>query len=313
MVNEAHSKLYTRLHSIAPPQQTQYGSSSASILSEARGFMTGFDFTMQLQVGCPGGCLFCYVPAGSFLAPVDAQGEMGREWGFHVRNKDQAAARFGRHLLSAKLADKTLYWSGVTDPYASAPVVTSAMWQHLQNTPAPLRPRRIVVQTRFRVDRDVEAIAAYARTTQPADGGPPVVVSFSIGTDRTDLIRAWERATPDFEQRMQAVTNLRKAETFVVVTLSPFGLWNDLSGAMARLKALGVAYVTVLFFKENTASANTPRPFLTYLRAEYPQLLEPEWQAARLAEIQHIFGAERVLVGQAGFASLASPQQIVAR
>jgi hypothetical protein len=134
-----------------------------------------------------------------------------------------------------------------------------------------------------------------------------VVISFSVGTDRTDLIRTWEHATPGFEQRREAITTLRQAGLFVAATLSPFGLWNDLSGTMEHLKALGVAYITILTFKENTPSANTPKSFLTYLRAEHPQLLDADWQAERLAEVQGVFGAERVLIGQAGFASLAAP------
>ena len=74
----------------------------------------------------------------------------------------------------------------------------------------------------------------------------------------------------------------------MVATLSPFGLWNDLPGTMAHLKALGVAYITILFFKENTPSANTPKPFLANLRAEHPQLLDADWQAERLAEVQAV-------------------------
>ena len=310
MVAENYAEVYAHVHGTSMPARVQQGTSSADILSPARGFMAGFDFTMQLQVGCPGGCLFCYVPAGRFLAPAAVRGEDGREWGFQVRDKEQVVARLAKHLESGTLADRTLYWSGITDPYASAPAVTRALWQQLRDSLAPLRPRRIVVQSRFRVDRDADAMAEYAKTTNPGDGSPPVVVSYSLGTDRTDLIRAWEHATPGFEQRLQAVTTLRKAGIFVVATLSPFGLWNDLPGTMARLKRLGVAYVTVLFFKENTHSANTPKDFLAYLRTEYPQLLDPDWQAARMAEIQAEFGAERVLVGQAGFASLATPHLI---
>lgn len=312
MTTETYSQVYARLHGNAPPSQVQNGISTADILSEARGFMAGFDFTMQLQVGCPGGCLFCYVPGGRFLVPAAIRGEQGRDWGFQVRDKAKAVAHFSHHLAAAVLADRTLYWSGVTDPYASAPAVTRALWEKLQETPTPLRPRRIVVQTRFRADRDADLMASYVRTTSPQDGGPPVVISFSMGTDRTDLIRAWEHATPGFEQRLQAVTALRSAGIFVVTTLSPFGMWNDLTGTMEHIKRLGVAYVTLLFFKEHTSSANTPVRFLAYLRTEYPQLLDPDWQAERQGEVEAVFGASRVLVGQAGFSSLAAPQRVLA-
>jgi hypothetical protein len=63
------------------------------------------------------------------------------------------------------------------------------------------------------------------------------------------------------------------------------------------------------FLKEKTSSANTPRAFLDYLRehAEFCPLLERSWQEERLAEMRAVFGAERVLEGQPGFASLAVP------
>jgi DNA repair photolyase len=297
-----------------PPQQVLLEESQADIISPARGFMEGFDLTMQLQVGCPGGCLFCYVPAGWNLTPSEVKGPQGRTWGFVVRNKANALQKFRRHLEADTLVDKTLYWSGVTDPYAAQPSLTRAIWQTLCEAPARLRPRRIVVQTRFRPDRDAALMAEFCRTTSPSDQGPPVVISYSIGTDRNDLIRAWERATPSFDKRMYTIKALCDAGLFVVATLSPLGLWHDLPGTLRQLKAWGVAYLTVLCFKVKTTqdkSASTPPHFLNYLREEYPEVLDLDWQAARLAEMRTIYGVERVLTGQKGFKSLACPHKIV--
>src|SRR4051812_589546 len=92
-------------------------SSQADILSQGRGFMGDFDFTMQLQVGCPGGCLFCYVPTGARLTPQEVRGPNGQNWGFLIRNKEKAVEKLQKHLARGTLADKTVYWSGVTDPY----------------------------------------------------------------------------------------------------------------------------------------------------------------------------------------------------
>lgn len=304
---QAYQETYRRLFQSQMPASVQWGESDADIITQARGFIGAFDLTMQLQVGCPGGCLYCYVPSGRYLTPESVRGPQGRTWGFRVRNKRKVLVRFQEHLLSGALADKTIYWSGVTDPYAAPPPTTRGLWQLLNEAPARLRPRRIVVQTRFRVDRDVRLIATYARSTTPVDGGPPVVVSYSVGSDREDLIRAWERATPGFVARMQAISRLREADVFVVATLSPCGLWSNLTGALRQLKAWGVAYVTCLFFKENTDSANTPAHFLAYLRQEYPQLLDPSWQRERLREMRAVYGKDRVLLGRAGFTSLVKP------
>lgn len=269
--------------------------------------MKGFDYTMQTQVGCPARCEFCYVKTGARLAPK----EVRENWGFDVRIKRNVAQKLRKHLEKGDLSDRTLYWSGVTDPYAANPSVTQQLWQILCETPSQLRPRRIVVQTRFRPDRDAEFMVRYSYSTTTSDSGPPVVVSFSVGTDRNDLIRAWERATPIFEQRMKSIETLRQAGIYVVPTLSPFALWNDLPVTLEQFKAWGIPYITVLFFKEKTPSANTPPEFLAYLRREYPMLLNPIWQAKKVEEMKAIYGDERVLVGQAGFTSLASPHRIV--
>jgi len=82
--------------------------------------MGGFDHTMQIQVGCPGACQFCYVCEGFRLAPKDVR----QNWGFEVRNKRNVTRKFRKHLENGTLADKTIYWSGVTDPYAAKPAVT---------------------------------------------------------------------------------------------------------------------------------------------------------------------------------------------
>lgn len=310
VVQESYQNTYQQLFQLRPPTTITTGESDADIISQGRGFIGAFDLTMQLQVGCPGGCLFCYVPAGTRLTPVSIRGEQGEQWGFRVRNKRNVMARFDDHLKRGMLADKTLYWSGVTDPYAAPPAWTKHIWQGLVEAPAELRPRRIVVQSRFRPDRDAELMAEYSRQTKATDGGPAVLVSYSIGTDRNDLIRAWERATPTFEQRMKAITTLRQAGIYLVATLSPFGFWNDLPGTLAQFKEWGVAYLTCLFFKETTHSANTPSRFLSYLRTAYPLLLDRQWQWQQVQVMKGIYGEKRVLLGQAGFASLVRPQQI---
>lgn len=301
--------LYAHLYHVSPPPRVEVGSSEADVLSPSRGFMEGFDYTLQLMVGCPAGCVFCYVRTAPRLAPADIRGSGGQAWGYQIRRKRDALEKFGRHLNAGTLADKTLYWSGVTDPYASEPALTYGLWQTLLSAPRALRPRRLVVQTRFPADRDAEIMAAYAADTRPSDGGPATVISYSLGTDRDDLISAWEKGTPAFARRMKTLETLAGTGLFVVVTLSPMALWNDLTGTLQRLKEIGVPYITLLFFKAGTASANTPPAFLEYLRVHYPQLLDPQWQQARLEEVEAVWGTERVLTGQSGFASLAAPHR----
>jgi radical SAM superfamily enzyme YgiQ (UPF0313 family) len=76
----AYDATYRRLFGTSTPQTVSHGESDADILSPGRGFMRAFDLTMQLQVGCPWGCLFCYVPAGWTLTPGVVKGTHGRTW-----------------------------------------------------------------------------------------------------------------------------------------------------------------------------------------------------------------------------------------
>jgi DNA repair photolyase len=307
---ELYQKTYQQIHGQDPPTSVEKGESAADVVSQPRGFLSGFDGTLQFTVGCPAGCLFCYVPSRPFLTPDQVRGDHGTRWGYQWLMKVGALDKFRRHLDRGRLADRTWYWSGVTDPYVSSPEVTRALWQSVCAAPADLRPRRIVVQTRFRPDRDAKLIAEYCHTTQPADDGPAVVVSYSLGTDRNDLIRAWERATPLFEDRMEAIHALRKKELFVVVTLSPFSSWHDLKGTLIQLRRWGVLYLTVLFFKVNTPSANTPQRFQAYLQSHHAELLDPAWQADQLRQIRAVYG-DRFLEGQHGFDSLTDPQKFL--
>lgn len=309
----AFQQIYRRLFHQSPPERVTFGESSAEIIRPGRGFVDSFDLTMQTQVGCPAGCLFCYVPAGRMLTPDSVRGERGENWGFTVRSKRDVSGKLGEHLQNGDLADKTIYWSGVTDPYATRASETRGIWRLLCAAPLTLRPRRIVIQTRFRPDRDVEWIADYNQTTRPSDDGPAVVVSYSIGTDRDDLIRAWERATPLFAQRMMVIEALRKFGIWVVPTLSPFGLWDNLSGTLCAFKALDIPYITCLFFKEATGSANTPPHFLRYLRHEYPMLLDPIWQNLQKRVMKHVYGDQGVLPGKTGFTSLTAPHLVLRR
>lgn len=310
MTDGSYAQVYSELYQALPPPQVTYTESNAEIIRPARGFVSAFDLTMQTQVGCPGGCLFCYVPSGTRLTPAALRGEAGEKWGFEVRVKRDVLPKFAQHLAGGDLAGKTVYWSGVTDPYATKAVETRGIWELLNAAPQEQRPRRMVVQTRYRPDRDAELIAAYNASTPTKDGGPAVVVSYSIGTDQNALIRAWEHATPLFEARLRAIETLRAAGVWVVPTLSPFGFWDDLAGTLKQFKAWGVAYITCLFMKKNTESANTPNAFLRYLAAEHPLQLDLAWQREQLATLHSIFGTAHVLVGKSGFASLAAPHEV---
>lgn len=311
-MSSAFEITYESLHSLSPPNHER-GSSRAPVFSKTSGFLRGFDLTLQLQVGCPGGCLFCYVPSNPWFTSARARGKSGRLWGYRFYEKEAIEEQLREATDSGALADKTIYWSGVTDPYAARPPITKSLWEILNAAPTEQRPRRLVIQTRFRPDRDRKAIANYEASSASSDGGPAVVVSYSVGTDRDDVIRAWEKSTPSFPQRMDCISRLRELDLTVIPTLSPFALWNDLDGTLDQFKDLGVPYLTVLFFKNlgrNARSANTPSLFLQYLNREYPELLDPRWQREQLERLKKRFGPDSVIEGHPGFETLMRPQEV---
>ena len=298
---DLYDRTYREVKGTDRPGKLETGVSKAGIISPSRGFLNGFDFTMQLQVGCPGGCLFCYVPNSPRLAPADIRSR----WGFEIREKKNPAARLKKYLDRGVLAGKKIYWSAVTDPYAVRGQVTRDLWKTLLDTPPDLRPCRIVVQSRFRVNRDRNLISDYAASTRSLDGNPPVVVSLTIGTDRDDLIHSWERATPDYGQRMKTLEDLRESGIKVTPTLSPFSIWNDLELTLRRFRDLDIRLLSVIFLKDRTSTASTPEDFLQYIRKNHPFLLEKSWQAEQLSLMESVMGAGNVLVGQQGFALLS--------
>ena len=304
-----YNETYRGLFGAMPPDRVEWGESNADIINSGRGFMEAFDWTMQLQVGCPGRCLFCYVKEGGLMVPRAVKGSKGELWGYVVKNKKDVQKKLEKHLRKNALVDSTIYWSGITDPYAASPKITKTVWATLLEAPRESRPRRIVIQTRFRPDRDIAEISQYRNSTFPSDEGPPVVVSYSIGTDMNEFIRSWEKSTPLFEQRLKAIESLRSARIFVVPTISPLGFWKDLPATLRRFQSVRIEYITCLCLKHGTSSANTPRSFLNYVRQEYPELLDSGWQNDRIQEMKDVYGDENVLVGQDGFSSLAAPHE----
>jgi len=50
-----YDDVYRHLYHQNTPTEVHYGQSESVILRPARGFVDGFDLTMQTQVGCPAG------------------------------------------------------------------------------------------------------------------------------------------------------------------------------------------------------------------------------------------------------------------
>ena len=126
-----------------------------------------------------------------------------------------------KELRLGKLAGLSIYWSGVTEPYAASPGVTRDYWKAMIATKSSLRPKIIAIQTRMNPTRDIDQIVKYIETSLCFDDCPPVVVSYSIGTDRQDIIDSWEMRTPSFVKRMEYIKKTARTRSLGCSDVEP--------------------------------------------------------------------------------------------
>jgi DNA repair photolyase len=177
------------------------------ILSPTTGFIAEAGFTHSLTPArnCTYGCTYCYVPTlGVYggLKPED-----WRRWGQFTTFKTNAAKSLRRELRP----DQTIYCSPLADPYQPAEAEERQMTQILtavRESP----PRVFVLQTRGPlILRDLELLQALRERTT-------LRVSFSVPTDREEILRLYEPRCPSFADRIETLRILRQAGIEVYAT-----------------------------------------------------------------------------------------------
>ncbi len=83
--------------------------SASTILTEGKGFMDGYDYTLNPYSGCSFGCTYCY--AAFFSGSEDQR----KNWGHWVHVKENALQLLIKKRKKS-LKDKTIYMSSVTGP-----------------------------------------------------------------------------------------------------------------------------------------------------------------------------------------------------
>lgn len=203
-------------------------SHARTILSATSGFIAEAGFTHSLTPArnCTYGCTYCYVPTlGIYggLKPEDWQ-----HWGQFTTFKSNAP-----ELLRDELrGGQSIYCSPLVDPYQPAEAEENLM-PRILDALVDSPPRVFCLQTRGPlILRDLQWLRALAdRTT--------LRVSFSIPTNRDDVLRLYEPRCPSFCERLAAVRALRHAGIETHATLAPILPCDPEELARAGIEASG--------------------------------------------------------------------------
>ena len=181
-----------------------------TILSPTSGFIAEAGFTHSLTPArnCTYGCTYCYVPTLGIYGGL--QPEDWRRWGQFTTFKTNAPDLLKRELRE----QQTIYCSPLVDPYQPAEAEQQQMPRILDallETP----PRVFVLQTRGPlILRDLGRLRALARRTT-------LRVSFSIPTNREEVLKLYEPRCPTFQERLATLRALREAGIETYATLAP--------------------------------------------------------------------------------------------
>ena len=179
-------------------------SEASSILTEAKGFMESYDYTLNPYSGCSFGCTYCYA---AFFATSQ---EKRDKWGYWVKAKENALALLIKKRKNP-LLNKTLYLSSVTDPYQ--PIerkleLTKNILQELLD----YHDVRLVIQTRSQIaTRDIDLFKKFK----------VLQVNMTVTTDSEDVRKAFEPLCPSNKVRLKAIREIHEAGVNSCITMTP--------------------------------------------------------------------------------------------
>lgn len=177
---------------------------ASSILTEAKGFMSFYDYTLNPYSGCAFGCTYCY--AAFFSRSM----ELRQNWGYWLHIKQNAIQLLER-FRKKSLQDKFIYMSSVTDPYQPIEKELELTRSLLQELLLHHQPR-LVVQTRGPlVTRDIDLFQKFHH----------IQVNMTITTDNESVRRTFEPLCPSNSLRLEAIKKINAAGVPTCITLTP--------------------------------------------------------------------------------------------
>lgn len=196
---------------------------AASILTEAKGFMNAYDYTLNPYSGCSFGCTYCY--AAFFSRSEDQR----KNWGYWLHVK-QNALQLLMKFRKKPLLNKTIYMSSVTDPYQ--PIerdlkLTRSLIKELSVYHQP----RLVIQTRSPiVTRDIDLFCQFK----------VIQVNMTITTDSERVRKVFEPLCPSNLSRLKAIKEVRDAGVNSCITMTPLLPVEDAEDFAKRLLDTGI-------------------------------------------------------------------------
>jgi DNA repair photolyase len=176
---------------------------ASSILTKTSGFMKSYDFSLNPYSGCTFGCVYCY--AASFARGIDKR----NDWGKWVEVKENALALLRKKR--AKLKDKVVYMSSVTDPYQPVDQktkITRALIEEMLSAKA-----KLVIQTRSPlVTRDIDLLQDFKERVQ---------VNMTVTTDSEIVRKELEPTCSSNSARLRAISEVQEQGVPSCITMTP--------------------------------------------------------------------------------------------
>lgn len=265
------------------PTQISYVK-AASILTEAKGFMGAYDFTLNPYSGCSFGCNYCYAAFFSRSA------EEKDNWGYWLKVKENALQLLIK-FRKKPLYNKTIYMSSVTDPYQPIEKQIELTRSILKELVTYHKPR-IVIQTRSPlVTRDIDLFKRFE----------VIQVNMTVTTDSEEVRRSFEPFCPSNKSRLKAIKEINDSGIQSCITMTPLLPVEDPTSFAAELKATGVKKFIVQPFHPDKGK------FIASTRdIAFNQIRKMNWSENKYNEAVSIFRKKLEWVGEGkdGFAPI---------
>lgn len=257
---------------------------SVGILTQAKGFMESYDYTLNPYSGCSFGCNYCYA---AFFARSTEQKD---NWGKWVKVKENALQLLIK-WRKKPLIDKTIYISSVTDPYQPIEKeleLTRSILNELVNYHKP----RLVIQTRSPlITRDIDLLTKF----------DVVQVNMTVTTDSEDVRKAFEPICPSNKSRLKAIQEVTESGIQTCITMTPLLPLQNPNEFVKELLNTGVKkFIVQPFHPEKGKFVASTRELAI------EQMKKMNWSESKYNEAVEVFRKELPWLGEGkqGFAPI---------